>query len=975
MLCTLLCTTIANTQDISTRLFTAKDGLPSTYVYGCYQDKFGYLWVGTHEGLSRFDGHSFANYGLREGLPDTRVCGAFMDSRDRLWAITVKGVAQLKANRFIHYPLSDSEAINWVMNVVETRAGQILMLSHSGIYQFCEDKWCKLKTYPGYDNHPCVALMEATDGTYISYGDLVVLKTPEGNYRVIASHPKPAYYYGAFSKIGKCICLWTADGIVQIVNNRLEKLNGALRRFKDGYNFLCDREGRIWIGESRHGVLLASSLDAAAVRTVYQGPSEFLPQGITEDREGNVWVGTGTGLLRFAHKGFHLFDAGKIFGSKVIRNLVQPPSGPPFINDGSRRLTFIHNDSFFRTALAVEGSGGLPNNELIIDDYAFDNRNAYWYAARGFALIRQKQQKLSEQSRQLGCLNGDVLAVLFDNYRNRITVALVGQAFPVVFNGDGFSVFKPSNNIGIEGYITHLHQCKNGTVLFSTAGGCIYGIDTANVCRLLLREFSGKAVLSAFLNDPSGDVWLLYNGRGLRRYIWQKNALVLAEELTTANGLDNDAATSAVFDNKANLWVCTNSGVFVFANKGSSQPHKEYGVSASFSAQDLNVGDGVDTRLRKCNNGDLWLFSARHLVRFSPGQLHHNTPIRSVQLEKVELNLRPTDWTSRGDSVTGLFGLPVQPSFTHEDNAFGFYFKGVNASGTDGIRYSFRLKGYSEEWSAPSANDFVSFVGLAPGHYVFNVKARLNNAAWTLPASFAFTIKKAYWQTGWFRALLLLILFAGLYWLFRFRLQQKLKVLEMRNRLSRDLHDEIGSSVSGINLLSQMAVDKLQQNQRADAEDYMLKVKNYTADVIEKLSDMVWIFNPQNDSFEKLVSRLKTFAVSVALPKNIQLQFDAAKEGDGKNLSVRQRKAIYLISKEAINNAVKYSDCRRLVYSFQTHRSSFLLRIEDDGKGFVYDEESSGNGLRNMQARAREAGAKFSLQSAPGKGTLLTLKL
>ena len=95
----------------------------------------------------------------------------------------------------------------------------------------------------------------------------------------------------------------------------------------------------------------------------------------------------------------------------------------------------------------------------------------------------------------------------------------------------------------------------------------------------------------------------------------------------------------------------------------------------------------------------------------------------------------------------------------------------------------------------------------------------------------------------------------------------------MRNRISQDLHDEIGASMSGINLLSQMAAEKLQKNKPEEASAYLFKVKNYTQDVIEKLSDMVWIFNPQNDSIEKLLQRLKSFAIPIALSKNIQDSF------------------------------------------------------------------------------------------------------
>ena len=197
----------------------------------------------------------------------------------------------------------------------------------------------------------------------------------------------------------------------------------------------------------------------------------------------------------------------------------------------------------------------------------------------------------------------------------------------------------------------------------------------------------------------------------------------------------------------------------------------------------------------------------------------------------------------------------------------------------------------------------------------------------------------------------------------------------MRSQVSQDLHDEIGASMSGINLLGQMAAEKLEQNKPVEAAAYLLKVKNYTQDVIEKLSDMVWIFNPQNDSIERLLQRLRSFTFSIAASKNIQVHFVTDKESEILNLSIRQRKAIYLISKEAINNAFKSAECTNIYYRLTASGAKWQLRIQDDGKGFIPAEHTDGNGLQNMQARADEIGAKFSINSKPGSGTIILLEL
>jgi signal transduction histidine kinase len=138
---------------------------------------------------------------------------------------------------------------------------------------------------------------------------------------------------------------------------------------------------------------------------------------------------------------------------------------------------------------------------------------------------------------------------------------------------------------------------------------------------------------------------------------------------------------------------------------------------------------------------------------------------------------------------------------------------------------------------------------------------------------------------------------------------------------------------------------------------------------------MVWVFNPQNDSIEKLLLRLKSFAISLAASKNIKLHFETSKGSEAINLTIRQRKTIYLISKEAMNNAFKYSDCNNIYYNLSTNGYKWRLKIQDDGNGFTLTEKTDGNGLRNMQARADEIGAKFNIQSQPGAGTIILLEL
>src|SRR4030095_3105507 len=214
-------------QEMSVRIYTAKDGLPSNYVYGALQDKLGYLWVGSPYGLTRFDGKHFTNYGLSDGLPDIRASGGYMDSRFRLWARTERGTVELKGNRFINYPLSDS-----LSQLLETGEDRIWYLTSTGVYQFNFNKWQKIKLYPGYENHPCRKIIETNEGLYINYGDLLVLRQPNDTYKIIGKLKAPGYYYNSLSLLGGQIFVSTLDGIYEIRDHQLVKMPGVLGKLK-----------------------------------------------------------------------------------------------------------------------------------------------------------------------------------------------------------------------------------------------------------------------------------------------------------------------------------------------------------------------------------------------------------------------------------------------------------------------------------------------------------------------------------------------------------------------------------------------------------------------------------------------------------------------------------------------------------------------------------------------------------------------
>ena len=960
-------------QEVIARVFTAKDGLPSTYIFSTYQDKLGYLWIGSPNGLSRFDGNQFTSYGLSDGLPDTRTICEYMDNRLRFWVGTARGIVEFKGNRFISYPLSDSQYIHWVFQILETKEGRIWALTDVGVYQFDLNKWNKIPLYPGYENHPCRTIIETEDGLYINYGNLLVLKKPDSTFKIIGSLKMAGFYYNQLSFSSGNIFLSTLDGMHEIINQQLVRVGGALRKFKGIYTYFRDSKKRFWVANDKIGLQLMVPGDTTHLAEIYKSSADMVVQQMSEDNQGNIWVSCGTGLMKISEMWFKVFDLPPIVGKSILYNVLQPPNGPLLINNGSLTMRTVENAVF--SDIKLRRNPSILNNQLIIDNYAFDNKGRNWYGLRGFTLVVQDGNKVYEQGKKLAHLGDEVFDVLYDVYRKKIIIAVRTQKYPCQYKDTSYSPFGVTTDLDIKGTIRRLHQSANGTLLFATDRGLIYSIDKNNNCKLQLNEFNTEGTVSKFCNDPAGDIWIIYSGRGLRRYSWQNDSLIYKEQLTKANGLSSNNVSSLCFDNKNDLWACDNSSVTIFSKKNDFSHTQGYRIARFFTAEDLQVSGIVDTRLIKDNSGNIWYFSSKHLICFYPEKITYDSPAPTVAIENLELNLQQTNWADYADSLSGIFQFPYNLQLSHNNNTIRIYFKGISISGTYGIRYSYQLEGLDNRWSVPSANDLVSFVKLPAGKYIFKIKAQLPGTDWSEPVVFSFEIKRAFWQTWWFYLFVGIALSSGIYILFRFRVRQKLDLLEIRNRVSQDLHDEIGASLSGINLLSQIASEKLQNNKLEEASEYLIKVKNYSQDVIEKLGDMVWIFNPQNDSIEKLLQRLRSFSISIAESKNMKIHFVIDKESETLNLAIRQRKAICLVSKEAFNNIFKYSACSNIYYNLSVKGTKWVLRIKDDGNGFNITENKNGNGLKNMQARADEIGAAFEIQSQAGAGTTIILKL
>lgn len=305
------------------------------------------------------------------------------------------------------------------------------------------------------------------------------------------------------------------------------------------------------------------------------------------------------------------------------------------------------------------------------------------------------------------------------------------------------------------------------------------------------------------------------------------------------------------------------------------------------------------------------------------------------------------------------------------DNVITFLYTAVDFTAPQQITFQYHLDGFDEDWQEAGARREATYTNLSSGNYTFRVRTiNGDGVISSREAIMKIHISPPYWATWWFRTLLIVAFVALVYGIFRYRELQRLRQEQLRLRIARDLHDEMGSTLSSISILSEAALRNLQ----ADIDRTRFGVIGDRArQVMDAMSDIVWSVNPGNDFMENVLQRMKEFAVEILETQGIVLHFEVDEAILSQDLSMEKRKNFYLFFKEAINNAAKYSKATDVWVQVRAENDYVRLEVRDNGCGFDAAQVKLGNGLWNMQQRAERLGGLLSLQSTAGRGTVIAV--
>jgi signal transduction histidine kinase len=425
-----------------------------------------------------------------------------------------------------------------------------------------------------------------------------------------------------------------------------------------------------------------------------------------------------------------------------------------------------------------------------------------------------------------------------------------------------------------------------------------------------------------------------------------------------AQGLATNNVLGITEDNWGRIYLGTSRGV--------DRLDPANGVIRHFTSAD-GLKSGEVTTAYRDRSGGLWFGTSQGLSRLLPEAEARSAP-PDIWISGIRVGGSPMPVSELGDAKIAEIHLNPEQTQVHVD-----YF-GMSFSPGDTLRYQYRLAhGANPEWSTASEQRGVDFANLAPGRYLFEVRAlNAEGRVSGKPATAAFYILPPIWRRGWFIGSTVLV--AGLiaFGLHRRRLGRLLELERVRTRIATDLHDDIGSTLSQISVLSEVACQRVGKNEEAVAP--LTTIADLSRTLVDSLNDIVWVINPNRDSLADLTQRMRRFANDFVSARPLEINFRSPAVEHEVKMGPDMRREVFLIFKEGVNNAVRHSECAHVEIDFQVNDGFLELQVTDDGTGFDAARPGEGNGLWSMHRRAEKIRGELQILSIIGQGSTIRLK-
>lgn len=937
--------------EFAIQLWLTESGLPQNTIQTITQTRDGYIWIGTQEGLARFNGVGFVIFD-RENTTQFKsndIRTLIGDRGGSLWIGTSFGLVKYKDGSFTSFTRTEGLPDNTVNALAEDQSGTIWIATANGLARYTNNSIEAVQTI---NSNIQTLVVDASGVLWLGTGTGVVSLQNNAVVDRKATHEFSGLSVTAAvqDKSGR---LWfgTNDGLFSVKGDEVESYGTDNGLRDEQINFLlADRAGSVWIGSG--GGLARLRPDGPFSLSWAENLSSNLVLSMFEDREGSLWVGTEAGGLNLIRdKKFTTFTTKHGLANDVIKAIYQDNSGAIWIGTNGGGVSVLKDGQVKNYST----NDGLSSN-VVLSLYG-DNKGTVWVGTPD-GLNEFKDGRFTTFTVADG-LSSDLVRSI---YVDRNGVLWVGTRNGLNRIKDGqFTRFTTREGLAND-FIGSILEDSNGSLWVGTRGG-LSEFKDETFTNFTTKDGLSNDVITALHEDRQRNIWIGTNGGGLNRF---NNGRFTS--YTTRHGLLDNVIYRIMEDSENNLWFSSPKGIFKI-NLNELNELAE-GRRQSLNTTPYGTSDGMLTR--ECSGGGypagwrgtdgrLWFATIKGVAMIDPVNAHFNSQPPPVVIEQVRIDDK---------DVPSTVAMQLAPGTTRLD----FYYAALSFVAPDKVKFKYRLEGFDADWIEGSARR-AFYTNLRPGNYKFHVVAANNDGVWNMEgAVFEFYLRPHFYQTYWFYALVILLLGLTVWMIYHLRVRRMRAqfdaVLAERTRIAREIHDNLAQEMLGISV--QLEVVARTMPSTADvAKGHLDRVRLQVRHGIAEARRYVWDLRSHALDNADLPTALSETARRLTSNSPKQIETKVQVSGTFRPLPRPVEDNLLRISQEAINNAVNHAEAQTISVTLSFDSSSVQLIVKDDGRGFDQATvKTNGHfGLVGMRERATRIGGTLNVVSNPGHGT------
>ncbi len=955
------------------REWHVQDGLPSEDVTRVFQDRAGFLWLATSRGLARFDGVHFENYG-----PALRQSGSSANIRAMaevpgIWLIVAPvsgGTKVFKDGSFQAFSLAAGRVVN-----------AMFAPSDGSLWASCDDqslfRWQAGRVEEFRPNegspHRLVAhfASDAAGRIWVAGGTMIG-RYEAGRFQTINNEFKGTEFRVAQSREGGPWVL-TVDRLLKAGPEGFREELKTIPALVGAHYVSAmyeDRRGTLWIGTRSQGLYAFVDGQLQSIQTSGEAIA-----GIYEDTEGSLWVAiNGGGLNRLRVREFRIYDRSVGLGDNFSFTISEDAEGVMWFGNRDGGAARLHNGKIDTFTFWP----GLP--QIGVTSVIPDGRGRIW-ATTGNGVFKIDPAHADRVERIKAIPSKPAISVAFvagnSDYWIGINPDRVGR-----FRDGRLETFGAAE--GFEGKAPRAFaEDAEGGILIGTADGRLVRFDGRSFANIPLsvKEDADAPIQDIYHERDTGLTWLATSGNGI--YVLGENRF---RQIMPTDGLIDSNITAILPDDHGYLWFGSAVGIFSLRRQeledliGNriSRLHPVI-LGRDDGVQRLSCLGLYKPAVWKGRDGRLWFATRKGVVNFDPAKAISDTSSPPAFVTSVKCDDEPCPLSNRIvlDARTRKLELRLAV---------------LCLSTPDRVQVNYRLEGFDSQWIAAGPDRLAIYPRLPPGDYRLRTRSSLGNGVWNeTESALLLTVPPLWWQSVWFQftavAVLVLCVVLVVRAVSHRRLRLRLERLERetaiereRTRIARNIHDDLGASLTRISLLTQTAG----RDGRSHETSQLAQIYETVRQITRSMDEIVWAVNPKNDHLESLVNYLVSYAQGFLRVAGIRCRLDLPEQLPTCSLTSQVRHNLYLCQKEALNNIVKHSGADEVTISMRVVADAFTFTISDSGPNGkrIAGADSrelrvvSGQGLANIAQRVSELNGVYEFEPpAEGRGARLSITI